>query len=266
MKKKLLPIILDTAFVFIATLSACFAVFRFYIDKLWLCALLSSALAALSAAVFRHLSYKKSVKYSLKREDEERKDAVLNSLCLMSETELSEYFCSLLGKMQLPHAAQEDGSIILTESNTAVYFYFTFSKTYAGRVIEFYKQTQKACKTLVIGREFSEEVRALTARFCGRIELLDGTGLYLTMKRFELFPPIKEELKEVKQKLNLPKTVFNKKRARQYFLYGLTLEFFSFFAFYPIYYVLMGTALILFAIVCYFFGIKEVEEFKNPFR
>ena len=86
------------------------------------------------------------------------------------------------------------------------------------------------------------------------------------MKRFEVFPEIKEELREVKPAFSLPRALFSKKRAKQYFLYGLTLEFFSFFIYYPIYYVCFGTALILFSVVCFFFGIRDEPELQNPFR
>ena len=154
------------------------------------------------------------------------------------------FFISLFDKMKLPYAFDGD-AITLTDTNTVVRYYFTFSKAYEGKIIEFYKSTGKGKRLLVLGRSFSEETSALTDRFAGRIRLADGAALYLTMKRFELFPDVREELKTEKSPLNLPRALFSKKRAKQYFLYGLTLEFFSFFVYYPIYYVCFGTALIL---------------------
>lgn len=261
---KKLPNVLDTALVTVAGFSASFLVLRFYVKILWLTLLLSALFAIGISVIFRMFRKRKSVKYSLKKEDAEHMERVLNTLCLMTEKELANYFCALFDKMRLPYA--RDDSIVLTDTNTQIEFYFCFSKTHEGKIIDFYKSVDEGRKLLVIGREFSEETTLLTKRFSGRIKLLDGASMYILMKRFEFFPEIKEELKTEKQSFNLPRALFSRRRARQYFFYGLTLEFFSFFAFYPLYYVLFGGALMIFSIVCLFFGIRDNPDTTNPFR
>jgi len=186
-------------------------------------------------------------------------------LCLMSDVELTAFFKKLLIKMEVPFECNDE-IITLKTTNTEIRYYFSFSKSHEGKVIDFYKQTGKGKNLLVVGREFSGEVATLTSRFGGRISLLDGTNLYLTMKRFEVFPEITYELKTEKQRINLPRALLSKKCAKQYFLYGVTLEFFSFFVFFPVYYVCFGALLIIMSIVCLFFGIKDEPEMQNPFR
>jgi len=265
MIKRLIPAVLDTAFVFTAAFAATFAVIRFYVKSVWVALVLAAVTGTLAAMLFRAVSKHKSAAYSLKTKDQELMENVLNELCLMSTEELTAFFTMLLDKMQEPYTI-EDGHILLSRTNTVVRYYFTFSKAYEGKIIEFYKSTGKGKRLLVLGRSFSEETSALTDRFAGRIRLADGAALYLTMKRFELFPDVREELKTEKSPFNLPRALFSKKRAKQYFLYGLTLEFFSFFVYYPIYYVCFGTALILFSIVCFFFGLKDEPDTVNPFH
>jgi len=264
MKKNLLPTIFDTVFVFLASFIVVFAVIRFY-SELWLALLFGLIIAFMITVLFRMLANRKSARYALKKEDAKKMENVLNTLCLMTTDELNTFFISLFDKMKLPYAFDGD-AITLTDTNTVVRYYFTFSKAYEGRIIEFYKKTDAGQKLLVVGREFSEETIGLTPRFAGRIRLLDGTNLYLTMKRFEIFPTLKTELKTEKQAVNLPKALFSKRRAKQFFLYGLTLQFFSFFVYYPVYYICFGSALMIFSVLCFFFGIKDEPEMKNPFR
>lgn len=264
MKKKLIPAVLDVIFVFSATLAASFTVLRFYLKSFWWATALSLLLSSLTALLFRSVSRRKDVAYSLKVADATRMEEALTALCLMNDGELSDFFQKLFSKMELPFKIEKSG-LFLTEIRADVRFCFTFSKVHEGMITDLYKRTESGRKLIVLGKSFSEEVLQLTDRFAGRIRLVDGANLYLTMKRFELFPK-KKETPSKKQRLNLPRALFNKKRAKQYFLYGLTLEFFSFFVFYPVYYVCFGALLIVFSIVCFFFGIRDEPEMKNPFR
>lgn len=265
MKKNIIPAVLDVIFVFTATLAAGFTVLRFYLKSFWGALIPGILLALLTALLFRSVSRRKDVAYSLKAADSARMDEVINTLCLMTDKELNSFFKSLFEKMRLPFKIEESG-LYLTEINAEVRFCLTFSKVYEGMITDLYKRTERGRRLIVVGSAFSEEVLQLTSRFADRIRLVDGANLYLTLKRFELFPEVKDTPLPKKQRLNLPRALFNKKRAKQYFLYGLTLEFFSFFVFYPVYYVCFGAALILLSIACFFFGIKDEPEMKNPFR
>ncbi len=263
--KKLLPEILDLAFVTVATFAASFTVLRFYINSLALTIIISAIFSALVCLIFRLASKRKNVTYALKKKDAEMLDKVIFTLCIMTDEQLCNFFSTLFKKMDLPFTL-DGNELILTQTNTRVCFYFTFSETYAGRVIEFYKQADKGQNIIVLGREFDEKTTALTRRFGNRITLIDSANLYLTLKRYETLPPINDEFIERKKRINLPKSLFSKNKAKKYFLYGVALNFFSFFVFYPIYYVCFGTALIIFSIICFFFGIKDEPKNDNPFR
>lgn len=265
MRKKIIPAVLDLIFVFLATLAASFALLRFYLKSLFWATALSVAFATLTALLFRSISKRKDVTYSLKKEDAQKMEDVLNTLCLMTDSELTQFFSKLFLKMEIPFKTEEN-ALFLTETGAEVRFCFTFSKVHEGMITDLYKRADKGRKLIVLGRVFSEEVLQLTPRFAGRIRLVDGANLYLTLKRFELFPEQKEQVEEKKHRLNLPKAMFNRKRARQYFLYGLALEFFSLFVFYPVYYICFGAALIVFSVVCFFFGIRDEPEMLNPFK
>ncbi|MBQ9481559.1 MAG: hypothetical protein IJU84_05310 [Clostridia bacterium] len=264
MKRTALSAVLDAAFVFVATAAVVFTAVRFYSS------LTAAIVAAISSAVgitiiFRMSAVKRSAAYALKKKDAEMMENVLDALSLMQEAALNAYFTALLKKSETPFE-EENGRLILTDTNTEIFYYFTFGETYEGRIIEFYKQAEKGRNIFVFGREFSEKTYALSKRFAGRIKLLDGAGLFLAMKKYDCFPEVKPLSFTAKRKINLPKALFSKRRARQYFLYGLTMEFFSFFVFYPAYYLIFGSALVLFSIVCYFFGIKDAPPQENPFR
>lgn len=265
MKKRIIPTVLDLIFVFSAGFIACFTVLRFYLKNLLASILIAFVIANLLTALFVFVSKRKSATYLLKAEDQNKMERTLNALCLMNDAELTTFFKKLLTKMEVPFECEGD-IITLKNTNAEIRYYFSFTKSHEGKIIDFYKQTGEGKNLLVIGREFSGEVTTLTSRFGGRIKLLDGANLYLTMKRFEIFPEIKHELKTEKQRINLPRAMLSKKRAKQYFLYGLSLEFFAFFVFFPAYYVCFGAFLIIMSVVCFFFGIKDEPEMQNPFR
>ena len=259
-----LPAVLDAAFVFAATFAAAFTVMRYYVKNLWAAIAVGLLSGAGVTAVFCLFRAKKSAVYALKRKDAEMLARVMDSMCLASEEDLLNYFRTLLKKAEVPFF-EEKGRIILKKQSAELTFYFTFSETYGGRIIDFYKQAEKGRGVAVVGREFSEDTRRLAARFGGRITLIDGASLYLFMKRFECFPPLKPELASPRKRFMLPGEIFGKKRARQYFLYGVTMEFFSLFVFWPIYYLTFGTALVLLSLFCFFFGAKKTPELANPF-
>lgn len=265
MKGKFLPAVIDAVFVFVGTFAAVFAVLRFYVDGVWVCAAVSAVVAVSVAAAFRALSKRRRRVYALKAADRERLENALNSLSLMTDEELCAYFLRLFELMRLS-ARAENGRIFLEDRNAEVRFYFTFSPAYAGRVIDFYKETGKGRNLIVLGREFTEEITSLADRFAGRIIPVDGAELYALMKNYEYFPPVKAELKKEKPALSLPRALLSKKRAKQYFLYGLTLEFFALFVFYPLYYAVFGAALMALSVACYFFGFAEAPARPNPFR
>ncbi|MBP5193482.1 MAG: hypothetical protein J6126_01990 [Clostridia bacterium] len=264
MNLRRLPATLDTIFVFTAAFAAAFTVMRYYVKFLWAAIAVGLLLGAGLATVYSLLRAKKNAVYALKRKDAEMLERVMDAMCLSSESELINYFRTLFQKAEVPFF-EENGKIILKKQNAELTFYFTFSDTYGGRIIDFYKQSEKGRGVVVLGREFGEEARSLAVRFGGRITLIDGATLFLFMKRFECFPPLKPELKSPRRRFTLPREIFGKKRARQYFLYGVVMEFFSLFVFWPIYYLAFGTALILLSLFCFFFGAKEIKELQNPF-
>lgn len=264
MKKRLIPAILDTAFVFIATFAIVFTLIRFY-SFFWLALVVAIIFAFACAIIFRLISARRCAKYSLKTADADKMERTLNTFCLMTEEELISFFITLLDKMEVPYTVNKKG-LTLTSNNTCIKFYFTFSKAYEGKIIEFYKNTDEGKNLMVIGRDFSEDVIGLTQRFAGRIKLLDGATLYLTLKRFEVFPKEKLEFKKVKPTLNVPKSLFNKKNAKRYFFYGLLLQFFSFFVYYPVYYVCFGAGMMIFSVICFFFGLQDLPKSNNPFK
>ena len=266
MKNNFLPITVDAIFIFAATFAAAFTVMRFY-TKLPILSVVTAVLfAVLLTALFLSFSSKRKMRYALKRKDAEHLKNVMGALCIMTDTQLNAFFKTLLSRANV-NFAEDNGVIVLEEYNAELRYYFTFSEPYGEKIVEFYKQAAKGRGVLVAGREFGERERQLSERFAGRISLADGAALYAAMKRFETYPEIPDCIRESprKNKLRLGEA-FSKKRAKQYFLYGVSLEFFSFLVFYPVYYIVFGTALIFLSIFCFFFGMKDAPTDCGLFK
>lgn len=60
------------------------------------------------------------------------------------------------------------------------------------------------------------------------------------------------------------RTVFTRRRAPKYFLFGLTFLLFSFLVPYKLYYILFGTLLTVFSVICLFFAVPSGNTEANP--
>ena len=59
------------------------------------------------------------------------------------------------------------------------------------------------------------------------------------------------------------RTVFTRRRAPKYFLFGVTFLLFSFLVPYKLYYILFGTLLTVFSVVCLFFAVPAKTDEKE---
>ncbi len=265
MKKQIIPTALDTLLVFTATAAATFTALRYYLKILWLSAALAAFIGFATATLFFVISYGKITRSAMSSRDAEQMARLLDTLCVLSADELSAYFKRLLRNAGVG-TYEDNGTLVLRNINAELRYYFTFSEVTEGKIVEFYKQTKAGRNVLVVGRGFDERTKKLSARFAGRIMLADGATLYRAAKKYDVFPSELLNLKEPEREKLVLKEVFCKKRAKRYLLYGLTLEFFSFFVFYPVYYIFFGGAMIMLSVICFFFGNAPSQEKFNPFN
>lgn len=250
MKTIKLSIIINTFFIFFTLLFSFYAIF-FYNDNGFLASILLSALIA----VIFSLGY---VITAIKRGDfiESKYDAenLLNSfnyfLFLKTKSEilklLEDYFLQKKVKTTIL-----ENSILITKSNTEIFPIIKPEIITLSEIIEIRKSVKQSNKVIILAVDFSSEATQIIKKLNLDITLLKTSELYKSLSELNILPEIKI-YNEPKTKLNLEnffKKLFAKNNAKKFLITGILLTIMSFFTFYPIFYLIIGTSLMLTSVV-----------------
>ena len=136
-----------------------------------------------------------------------------------------------------------------------VFFNFTFEKTPTTTVIESYKNTKQGYKTVILANEFSNESIKLEKDLNSKIKLCSLTDVYLSLKKAELLPEITLPKNVIKiNKTTRLKGIFTKANSKKALLFGVVILLSSKLTFYPIYYIIFGSLLVILALTLRFYG------------
>lgn len=232
MKKLDLPLYSDTLFTSFITGFLCLCVLRYYRIPLWGAVLLALCLAVLvGTGVFLFLSRRKQNKRLLQR-DAEGKDKLMLHLALSSEESVKKLFLGLL-----------------TEEPT--YLLFSMQPLSADEVAQKLKITEGHfslwCNAL------TPEAKTLCNDFS--VTVKEGTEVYFLLKEQDRLPEkyICGERKKLPFRDKIRRFV-ERKNARSFLISGSILLFFSLFSFFPIYYLVSGSLLLISALFIRIFG------------
>lgn len=253
MKRMLFSVFFDAFFAGFAAFLVLFVVFSGFAETTP-AALFAALLAAGTAALCFYRLYGKREKTALSLQERRQTENLLFYLGLRRE--VNKLFSDAFVKLGKTAAVTKKG-VYLREDDAYVYPCFSFDgvkKDDLGRAY-FLSGSKKA---YVFAPEFSAEMCAFARVFGEKIELCDGAETYRLFKNADMLPA--EALKENKptfaEKMkNLLKPVFTRRRAPKYFLFGLTFLLFSFLVPYKLYYVLFGSVLTVFSVICLFFAV-----------
>lgn len=260
MKTIKLSIIINAFFIFITALLFFYAVF-FYNDNGFLISiLLSSLIAIISSGVYVSIA-------ALKGEIVENKygaESLLNSfnyfLFLKSKSEilklLEDYYLSIKVKTTIL-----ENSLLIPKTSTQIFPLIKPEKITLSEIIEIRKNVNSTNKVIVLGVDFSEDISKIIKRLNLDISLIRTSDFLSALNEKNLLPKI-EIVSESKPKLNARsflKKVFSKTNAKKFFLAGILLSIMSFFTFYPTYYLILGTSLMITSVI-----LRLKEDKKTP--
>ncbi len=242
-----LPLILDSLFAALCAFLLFFTAVRYYSKSAGI-ALVFGILAALlfGALAFSHIKSKQRKKLIL-AVDERDKNRLSLHLALSSEKYVEDLFCKLYNLK-----IKSQG---ILENDEAVFFlHFSLRPLSPDDIAEAIKFSTDKNK-IILCNKAEEVAQRLASDFFIETRALDG--LYLALKDGNLLP--EKYIFEGKEKPNFLKRVrarFDKKLAAPLFWSGTGLLFFSYFTFFPIYYIIFGGALMVLAAAARIFGKK----------
>ena len=144
---------------------------------------------------------------------------------------------------------------MLKDLKSQVFVSFTFEKTTAKEIIEFYKNTKKGYKTIILSNDYTEEGKKLISSFYIRIKLFNLNDAYLSLKSENLLPPLTVSKNVmVKNKKETFRLFFVKSNFKKPMFYGIIILCLAPFSFYPIYYIVFGCFLLVLSVFMRFFA------------
>ncbi len=155
------------------------------------------------------------------------------------------------------NAIIEQYCIKISEIKACIFCLCSFDKITSDKLIECYKYTPEDYKTVTVCTALSGDAITLASNLNGRITIVDIAKLFLYLRENEMLPPISVKLARSKRRFkDLIKESFSRKRCGHFFYVGTIMLVFSFFVFYPKYYLIVGTLFCAFGLTCLLYGKK----------
>lgn len=200
------------------------------------------------------------LKRSAERKIKSKQDKLLygqfcSQLCCQSK----EYIASLLlnAVKKSGYNAVKEGSIIIIDNKTHLFNICSFDKISPDKIIKCYKLTPEGCSTAILCTEPNGDANNLVNNLSAKITLIPLTDLFIYLKQEEQLPEITVKITKSKKRFrDLIKESFAKKRSGHFFYVGAIMLVFSFFVFYPKYYLIMGTFFCIVGLTCLLYGKK----------
>ncbi|MBO5328264.1 MAG: hypothetical protein J6B04_03745 [Clostridia bacterium] len=248
MRRINLPLITDVIFTLFCTFLITFTAARFYLKSaFWglFLAIPVSLLAALLAFVY--ISRKQQKKFNLSSADREKR-LLAAHLSLISQDNLNALFLKLFKN----DIIAKNGELIYGGKKVVILFSFKpVSIDDAAKTIK--EHGKNIC---VYCNALDEEAAPLFKQL--GVEYTQINGVYDLLKNANLLP--EKYLYDDKKRLNIFNRIssrFNKKLCLPLFWSGLGLTLFSYFTFFPVYYVISGGILLTLSCTALIFGKKQ---------
>lgn len=248
--------------IFLSTLSRLFLIFilvfiwvRFFIKKLWAAFLISIAIALLIDLIIKLLTKKRNSQNLLKIKEREDSEKMFFSLATSKDS--VSFYNKLASLKYKTIRCKKYVKIIHEDGNVILYPFLSFNPINPDDIREIYLYFKdNNCRKIVIPcGEISKECLNIVGKFDKEILLLDKFETYAKLyKEYEMFPQI--TVKAVPTKKATFKEIlnfsFSRTKVKGYFLSALALLFSSIFVKNNLYYCIVASLLMLFAIISFF--------------
>nr|MBO4518343.1 hypothetical protein [Clostridia bacterium] len=147
------------------------------------------------------------------------------------------------------------GGIFIKDKNATVFLKFGFDAVSKTDVVKCFNAIPKATKAEIFAEKFSDEVKAFAARFGGKVILSDGKQAYALLEPHGLLPDGEEIISPDSPRFSADfSRLLDKKRAKNFLVFGLLFTILSYIAPIKGYYLTFGAIFISFALVLRLFG------------
>lgn len=251
MNRTLFARIIDTTFIVVGISIVMYAWLFKFIKNFYICLVITSVISFCVAKIFWQIDKKNYNKFNLKKHEIKHIEVCIDYLS-KHQPESKHFFIKLFD------ISQVSGNFFFSK-DCVYYIDFTSEKINFDTICKIAnKQNNSAKQFVLLCCEISAKATAYAKE--QNIKILSPDELYIKMKEKNLFP--KELEKEVQKKLNIKETIkssINKKKAKQYILYGALLIVLGLFVPFTSWYIFVGTIFICLAILSLFIKTKSLS-------
>lgn len=257
----------------ISTLSRLFLIFllifiwmRFFIKKFWLAVAISIAITILFDLIIKIFLVKKSNRETLKQKEKEECENMFFSLAI-SKNPLT--FFNNLAKIRYKTVKNKNYIKIEHENdNVILYPHLFFSTLNIDNIKKIITKINKENyrKLVIVCNEINNDCYDFIKKIDKEIVLLDKYETYSKLyKEYNFYPEI-TTIKKNNNKATFREILdfsFNKYKVKSYFLSALALLFSSLFVKNNLYYCIVASILMIFAIISFFNPFKNKTKISN---
>ena len=258
MKKSYIPVVIDTAFFSLISFFF-FLSLLFRAVKMPFSVVFSATLSGLFAvAVFYALFNRKSKAVSAKKQ-KELSDLTLFQLAFMKKNEITDMLHKAFDKTGKIYR-KNGNRFYFPDENTVLYHSFGVEGASKTDVLRLFNTLKPEDTGKIICADANKETEEFCERFNGKVVLIKGDKAYAFLKKFDALPEITVAPLKTDQKKFDFNGLLNKKRAKNYFVFGLFFAVMSFIVKFKLYYTIAGCAFFTLAAIAVVFGKTNVKE------
>ncbi len=258
MKSVYFSVILDSVFCCFLYLLLSQVLFSYFFDNpisLTLAVTLTLVLTLFTVKVL----FEKRKKKGLLSLDDKIKNQIVFNLHFMPKSKLTALFMQAYSNLNVKCEKKREG-IYLTDKKTLVILKFGYQEVSKADVVKAFNLIKKDQTVEIYSDEFSLGVQDFAKRFVN-VYLKDAVDAVKLLKDGNSLDQIKDlQVETTPQKPNFIKNVFNKKRAKTFFGFGIFFLLSSFIVPIKTYYVISGSIMLIFSLVCIFFGNRTTQN------
>jgi len=246
----ILQILLKLGLVF----SFCFIWTRFLINSIWTSITLSVGITIMFEIIHRIIQTKSKTRENLKIKEKEDADNMF--LSLLTDNKYMTFYEDMLKSRHQNILTKKSFIIILKNNTKTILFpYLKLETLKPNNLLEIIRlvSSSKPNKITILCYDYDKETMAFLKNFKEDIILLDRYETYSLYKEYEFFPTITQEYKK-EGKLSIKDLLcfaFNRSRTKGYLISAFILFITSFFVRINIYYCIISSLLLLFALISY---------------
>lgn len=251
MKRIDIPMISDLVFYSAAAWFLAIGILRYYRVELWIAALTATLISLAVGGVVFLLLFGSKRKRTLTKKEREKQEALLLHLALEREERVRASLVEALAADG--REAHCEGDDVSVEGKRAVPL-FTMEPVSADSVARFIRAYGKEFTLLC--NKLSPEAEKLLTSFS--ISVMRGDEIFALFERTGKTPdPLVCGEIPRKTRKERRRAMFSAKNARPFFVSGALLLLMSLFTFFPIYYIISGTTLLICAVATRLIGSKS---------